>query len=436
MTIKSVVLGSMKIFIQIMVLAALLYLGTYIIQYGIIMFMCLILLVFGAFLLGSLLYTYIDGLFNCARLWSLTREQRQMHHAKNLPVYSIIPLNPEKGFRRWNEFQWRGLANSTGDLLSESIKRKEMFVRQVDDCIVRSGWPTLEEVERADNTIVLTVRDNWAGLAARINPVLNTFLNRILHCWNRSLVYTSIRFSSYGLPFPVVCTDFPTADVATLNFGQKDDCLLMSYVYERVRQTYPKAKIILLSICLGGLRILNWLSRNPNPENVIGVVLESPLASLKHMMIGSLGRWAAETLYSLFCLHVPNFRPELETQYSYFRPFEDDKDLPKDRICQIPLMVGVLNSDPYSNQSHIPLLNARFRNLTVFASLATHHGAKRLVHGMLYKVPEYTLAVQKFLVEKVLNNGNGSKFSDHYDQPHKENKNQQNRQNNQNEVIH
>jgi len=390
--------GLIKVVGHVGLIALTLYAATYIVQYGLLMLICLILLILGALLVGSLLYVYMDGANGTARLWSLSREQRQLYHAQNLPIYSLIPIAPEAGFREWNEYQWRELADTTGDELSRCIKEKRAFLTQVDGCLVRNGWPSVEEVERCDNTIVLTIRDNWAGLAARVNPVLNAFLNRFLKCWNRSLIRTSIRFSSYGMPYPVVSMDFPTADVSTLNFGQKDDCLLMSYVYERVREMYPKAKIILLSICLGGLRILNWLSRNPNPENVAAVVLESPLASLRHMMIGSVGKWATDAVYRLFCMHVPNFRPELENEYSYFRDLKpSDNEHPNDQICNVPLFVGILESDPYSNRTHLPLLRKRFPKLTIFASEQTVLEEKQLLHGMLYKLPEYRLAVRNFL---------------------------------------
>lgn len=379
-----------------------LYLFTKIAQYGLMILMCTILII-----VGSLLWIHCDGASAREALWSMTRRDRQQFHAKRLPAFSVIPTKratsnfPE--FIGWREGEWRKLADATGEQLSKDIAAGKLFVRNLDDYTVRSGWPTVEEVERCDNTIVLSVRGLWAGLAARINPVLNAFLNRFVKCWNRSLMYCGIRLSAYGLPYPAVSLDFPTADVATLNFGQKDDCLVMSYVYDLVRKTYPKAKIILLSVCLGGLRILNWLSRNPNPLNVIGVVLESPLPSVRHLLKGFLHSYFNEDLYNTFCLIVPNFRPELEDQYSFFRklkqrgPSPSTKEGMDAQISRIPMFLGFIDSDTFSNKSHLPLFCDRFPNLTVFNAderTSEEHG---ISHGKLYRLPAYRTAVQAFV---------------------------------------
>ena len=344
---------------------------------------------------------------------------------KKLPVFSVIPMaqpaddhrqvdesdvhtesamatETEKWrpmFRPWNEWKWRKLAESTGEQLSQHIASGKLFVRQVDNCIVRNGWPTAEEVERCDNTIVLSVRGLWAGLAARINPVLNAFLNRYVKCWNRSLMYCGIRLAAYGMCLPCVSLDFPTADVATLNFGQKDDCLVFDFIYNRVRKAYPKAKIILLSVCLGGLRVLNWLSRNPNPENVIGVILESPLPSVKHLLKGFLGSWYSQDLYNTFCMVVPNFRPELEEQYNFIREMkrcDDGKVLPSE-VCRVPIFIGIIETDPFSNKSHLPLFCGRFPNLTVFSTDERESGEHRISHGKLYRLGSYQRAAQTFI---------------------------------------
>jgi len=375
-----------------------LYLCSYIVQYGIMILMCVILLV-----MGSLMYVHIEGASSREVLWSLSRRQRQLFHAKNVPYFSVVPINNSvpveddlqgvPKFRPWNEWRWRKLCETTGEKMSKEIYAGREYVKEVDNYLVRSGWPTNEEVDRCDNTIVLTVRESWAGLAARVNPVLNACLNKYLKCWNRSLVWTTVRLSSYGLPYPAVSIDFPTADVATLNFGQKDDCLVMSYIYDQVRRTYPKAKIILLSVCLGGLRILNWLSRNPNPANLVGVVLESPLPSVRHLIQGFLGSYFNDDLYQTFCMIVPNFRPELDSQYSFLRPLSVRGDAHDTmQICQIPIFIGMIDSDTFSNRAHLPLFIHRFPNLSVF-----HTNDETLTHGKLYRLPEYRAAVQTFL---------------------------------------
>lgn len=322
-----------------------------------------------------------------------------MFHARNLPAFSVIPKESDSfHFREWKEAQWKQLAETTGDQLSKDIAGGRVFHRTLDDYTVRSGWPTPKEVEQCDNTIVLSVRGLWAGLASRINPVFNAFLNKYVKCWNRSLMYCGIRLSSYGLPYPAVSLDFPTADVATLNFGQKDDCLVMSYVYELVRKTYPNAKIILLAVCLGGLRILNWLSRNPNPPNVIGVVLESPLPSVRHLLRGFLHGFFNEDLFQTFCLIVPNFRPELEEQYSFFRKLKSrGASKEGEQVCRIPVYIGLMDSDPFSNQTHLPLFCDRFPNLTVFNADEQTASEHNISHGKLFRLPAFRAAAQAFI---------------------------------------
>jgi hypothetical protein len=336
----------------------------------------------------------------------MTRKQRQLYHARKLPFFSMVPLptpSPVDGdalqFRAWNEPLWRKLSHKVGDRLSRDIESGREFREQVDNYLIHSGLPSPEEVERCDNTIVLTVRGSWAGLAARINPVLNAFLNRFAKCWNRSLIYTCIRLSSYGLPWPSVSIDFHTADVATLNFGQKDDCMIMTYIYELVRKTYPKAKIILLSVCLGGLRILNWLSRNPNPQNLIAVILESPLPSFRHLLQGIFGSYFNDDLYHTICMVVPNFRPELDNQYSFFRPMKrrgSEKD-DNEQVCKVPLFLGMIETDTFSNKTHLPLFCDRFPNLTVFTATADDNAGRQVDHGKLYSIHPYHSALQTFL---------------------------------------
>jgi hypothetical protein len=411
----------------LMQLSVLLLLGygcTLVVRHGLVMVMSLILVVFLALVLGSLLHLYMDGAKNCARLWSLTREQRQLYHAKNLPVYSIVPIvkpvpstpadappGPPAvaaaswGQREWREFEWREFAETSGEELAESIRRRSAFSREVDGCLVQSGLPTLDDVERGGNVVVLTIRDNWSSLAARLNPVVSVLLSRVLSCcWSRSHAYTSVRYSAFGLPFPVVCVEFPTTDTASLNFGQKDDCLLLSYLHERIHVAYPKAKIVLMSTCLGGLRILNWLSRNPCPEAVVAVVLESPLASMKHMLVGLVGQPLADMTYSTFCLHVPNFRPELENQYSFWRELPDDSadGSSKNAVCKVPLLVGIIDTDPYCNRSHLSLLERRFPNLQVFVNEKGAECDGPVPHGALYKLAPYRTAVADFLKQHVL----------------------------------
>jgi hypothetical protein len=378
-----------------------LYLGTYIMQYGMLMLMCVMLLI-----LGSLLYVHVEAASSRQHLLTMTRLQRERFHANNLPLFSVIPTNNTTNnnnnnnsgfhFREWEEWRWRKFADMTGDDLTNDIMAKRNFHSQVGNYDVVSGLPTPEEVEKNHNTIVLTVRGLWAGLAARINPVLNSFLNRFVKCWNRSLVYTCIRLSCYGLPYPVVSIDFPTADVATLNFGQKDDCMMMSYVYNLIHAKYPTAKIILMSVCLGGLRILNWLGRNPNPPNLSAVVLESPLPSVKHLLRGFMGKYYSDELYHTFCLVVPNFRPELEDQYSFLRPMKPGKSHEKER-CRIPILMGFIETDPFSNKTHLSLFIERFPNLTIFATQECDHKGKHIDHGKLYRLPAYQQAVQTFL---------------------------------------
>lgn len=380
----------MRLLAYAIVVFGTLWLCTKIAQYAIMILMCAVLLI-----IGSLLYVHCSAAAAREKLLCMTRKERQMHHGRNLPAFSVIPKEPGNYFREWREAQWKELAAKTGEQLSKDIAGGRLFERSLEDYIVRSGWPTPAEVEAGGNTIVLSVRGLWAGLAARINPVLNSFLNRYVKCWNRSLMYCGIRLSSYGLPYPAVSLDFPTADVATLNFGQKDDILVMNFVYEFVRKTYPNAKIIFLAVCLGGLRVLNWLSRNPNPENVIGVVLESPLPSVRHLLKGFMHGFFNEDLYTTFCLIVPNFRPELENQYSFFRKMTRPDD-PK-QTCRIPICIGTMDSDPFSNQSHLPLFCDRFPNLTVFNADERTANDHNISHGKLYRLPAFRAAAQAFI---------------------------------------
>jgi hypothetical protein len=459
-----------------------LYMCSCIVQYGLMVLFCTVLLV-----LGSLLVVHFEGARSRETLWRMPKRERQLFHAARTPFFSIVPLPPRaegaKGgggigeeddepglaprWAAWTEGPWKQMCHETGEGLTRAIADKSVFEREVAGHVVRPGWPSAAEVERCGNTLVLAVRGLWAGLAARINPVLNAFLNRYVKCWNRSLVWTTVRFSSYGMPYPVVSIDFPTADVATLNFGQKDDCLLMSHIYEHALTMYPRARIVLLSVCLGGLRIMNWLGRNPDPPNLAAVVLESPLASVRHLLRGFIGeRWFHEDLYNTFCLIVPNYRPELENQYSFLHTlgpaaharFADTRHadtrhagapdayprVPRRRrsarrrtaaepgapgaaasprdpgsprsprssgspggavsagpVCHAPVFLGMIEGDPFSNPSHLPLYAGRFSDLTVFKTTSDaahrHHASPDISHGKLYQLPAFRRAARRFL---------------------------------------
>lgn len=398
------------------------YVASYMVQYGVLLLFCLVLVIF-----GSLLYVHIEGAASRMVLWSLSRKDRQMYHAEHIPYFSLIPTNQFSSTtthasstttnssstitnassttiptaHQWNEWRWRALCKRTGNTLDKAILSNRPFLAEVDQVLVRSGWPTLDEVQRGGNTIVLTVRGLWAGLAARINPVLNAFLNRYVKCWNRSLIWMVVRQTAYGLPYPTVSVDFPTADVATLNFGQKDDCLVMDYLYAQMRERYPSAKIILQSVCLGSLRILNWLSRHPNPPQLAGVVLESPLPSVKHLLRGFLGSYFNDDLYNTFCLIVPNFRPELDDQYSFLRPLKR-RDNDQSEVSRVPLLIGMISNDPFSNPTHLHHFHERFPNLFTYLTPSVHHENEEISHGKLYRLPAWRAVVQTFLRARVL----------------------------------
>ena len=398
-----------------------LYLGSFIVQYGLMMLMCVILIA-----LGSLGYVHCEGHAWRDRLWSMTRKERQLHHAKKLPVFSVIPMaQPEEDHRQIDESDVRDRKchchrnRKAAAAYVSSLERVEVaeagrvyggaiVAAHCFRQIVCAPSGRLYRAQRmAHRRRSGTLRQyncferawfvGWLG--GPINPVLNAFLNRYVKCWNRSLMYCGIRLAAYGLNTTCVSLDFPTADVATLNFGQKDDCLVFDFIYDKVRRSYPKAKIILLSVCLGGLRVLNWLSRNPNPENVIGVILESPLPSVKHLLKGFLGSWYSQDLYNTFCMVVPNFRPELEEQYSFLREMkrcDDGKVLPSE-VCRVPVFIGMIETDPFSNKSHLPLFCGRFPNLTVFSTDEREAGEHKISHGKLYRLGAYQKAAQTFL---------------------------------------
>jgi hypothetical protein len=368
------------------VAACALYLCSKIVWYALWMLLCIVLLI-----MGALLVVHVDGHLERAHMMSLSKPQRRLEYAKKLYLFSICPtkerIKDPHQFGEWSEDKWKGVAKE----LHHDIRLRRMYLHEVEGYVVHSGLPSREEVERANNTVVINLRGHWSGLFARLSPTLNTALNRYLKCWNRDVGWMVSRLSSYNLPYPAICVDLPTADVAGLNFGQRDDGLILEYVYDLVHRTYPKAKIVIVSVCLGGLRVLNHISRYPNLPNLSAVIIESPLPSVRHLLSGMLG-YDSEDLYRTFCLIVPGFRPELECQYSFFRPL-----LRNESPCNIPIFLGMLESDPFSNSSHLPLFKPRFTNVTVFTTTETKHAGKTVGHGQLFRLPSYQTAVSQFL---------------------------------------
>src|SRR4051812_37397789 len=97
------------------------YVCSNILRYASLFLMCIVLLV-----VGSLLYVHIEGASSREALWSMSRKQRQLFHAKNVPYFSVIPLTRERrhqgavtdaardislrdnlNWRPWNESRWR-----------------------------------------------------------------------------------------------------------------------------------------------------------------------------------------------------------------------------------------------------------------------------------------------------------------------------------------
>lgn len=386
-----------KLILGLTIFAFTCYVLSHMFQYFVLLCVCLLLII-----VISLLAVHIDGYTERVNLSLMTIPERQSYHAQRLYFFTMSPTNHDTvkqiENQNWKWLEWK-FKQLIATKLSNDIPNRQPFIYHVNGFTVHDGLPSMNEVEQFNDTIVLHVRDNWSGLFSRINPWLNTFLNRFLGGWNLGTEWMIARLSRYSIPYPTVCIDLPTADVANLNFGQKDDCLMLDYCFQLIRQKYPGKRILIVSVCLGALRVLNWLTRLSSPDLhlISGVVLESPLPSVKHLLMGSLQRYYTEELYQTFCLIVPHFRAELEEHYSFFRPFNLKQE--QAHKINIPIFIGLLTHDPFCNSTHAPLFVERFSNITFFISSVkvNEEDGHKLKHGKLFRLPEFQEAVHNFL---------------------------------------
>ncbi len=99
------------------------------------------------------------------------------------------------------------------------------------------------------------------------------------------------------------------------NFAQKLDIRCLETVYHEVIEKNPKARIILIGDCIGGLRALRFVAEK-NPTQVEILVLESPVTSFRSFtdriaqvnLKPYLVRFGAPLLRRLFTWYSPNYQ--------------------------------------------------------------------------------------------------------------------------------
>jgi hypothetical protein len=181
----------------------------------------------------------------------------------------------------------------------------------------------------------------------------------------------------------------PTDDVASLNFGQKDDAIILSYVFETLCKQYPFAKIMLYAECLGGLRVMNWLGGYQNRlDQLVGLILESPLPSIEHMLSCTRNERFNRLIYQAFCLLIPNFNAQLDRYNCY-------KTRRAQQFPNVPLLVGVLTNDWLSGPAQLPLWTARFTT-TLAALIDPTETPRHMTHGHLFRSPSFQQRIHTF----------------------------------------
>lgn len=348
-------------------------LGAYVFRY-------LLLFVIGlcALVVCWFVYSVVGARLKSDEINSLTAADKKAHYTDSLHFYSILPASFVTSFPRPI-----GAPKGLASRLSHHLQFGDPYRYETAGLVVHSGLPDISATY--DGPLTLHVHSAWSGLfpqSVGLNHFIHTQMG-FTNCFQSSLD----RAKALNTDHPFVSFYMPTGEVFNLNFGQKDDALVLSHAYDTIAKRFPKARIVVYADCLGGLRLMNWLG--PDLPNLAGIVLESPLLSVEHMLSLTKSKRANRWLYRMFCLLVPNFNAELD-RYSRYEL------KPAQQFPDVPVLVAVGQNHWMSGPTHLPSWTSRFPNSqTVVVEEKVKCGELHLAHSFQHETAQFYRTLNK-----------------------------------------
>jgi hypothetical protein len=348
-------------------------------------------------------YTVIGVRLKNDELNSMSAAEKRTYYAQDFHFFTVRTSVASSISNREESREMEDL--TTDDLTTKDISddllrhlhegaRRE-YNYKLGALVVHSGLPQLSPTY--DGSITFHVHSSWSGLFPQ-SPRLNAMINAQFGFYT-AFQTTIDRALAGAMTLPVVSFHMPTGEIASLNFGQKDDAMVLSYAYEALCERFPKAKIVIYAECLGGLRVMNWLGALPNDlstspmKQLKGLILESPLPSMEQMISVTRSRRINRWFYRIFCLLMPNFNAELDRYNRYATRTAE-------QFPNIPMLVGVLKSDWISGPAHLPLWTSRFpsqRSIIIDDSPNTSQTPRKLLrNGQLYRSMAFQIEARNF----------------------------------------
>lgn len=332
------------------------------------------LLLFMVFLFALILcwfvYVVVAARLKNDELNSLSVADKRAHYTDGFQFYTIQQTHTQQNHSV--------IYNSKPlcEELNSLTQRRESYKYEFRNFAIFDGLPDIDP--SYEGNITMHIHSSWAGFFPNMRR-----LNAIVHDqfgFVTALQSSIDRVTAMPYLAPLVSFHMPTGEIASLNFGQKDDSIVISHAYETLCRAFPKAKIVLYGECLGGLRLMNWLK--PPLSQVTGIILESPLTSAEQLISFTRNKRINRWLYRAFCLLLPNFNAEIDRHHRY----------PTDQFSEVPVFVAALEHDQISGPNQLSAWTSRFQKPKSIIVKDT-----KIQHGQLFRNIDFQSQLASFL---------------------------------------
>jgi hypothetical protein len=169
---------------------------------------------------------------------------------------------------------------------------------------------------------------------------------------------------SLDLNVPLISFDWPTSSWDSINFGQKDDCWILTYAMKSIRAAFPNRKIIMITSQLGVCRVLNWWSRSVHirrdvEHSIEQIMVCNPIFSHQHYIkMQATSASAKAWLFKITRLLLRNYKDVDEKRYSFVFQKKTTENNKKTRM-KVPILYVGVGGDP-NRVSDLTLLKEHF----------------------------------------------------------------------------
>jgi hypothetical protein len=345
---------------------------------------CFCLLILIGIIVTTILL-FVDGYYERLRLLQLSERDRGSLFFTRTKFFHVMPkLSPEPAGGAVSRY-----ASELAEEIDCQFNRNEKFHHLFQGVAVSSGLPDPEGLS-TQRLIILHLQGGWPGLFPRtpsINLKTGAHANHI-----RSTLSRSTRMN---WDHPVLAFRIPTDEYAWTNFGQREDFIALHTIFDWIGRRYSKHRFVIFAECVGALRFLNWAKtwqqdsrwyeQLPPGFNLCGLVLESPLCSMRRFVHFTPWTPINEMLYVGFCTAMVNFRQESETWMQSSRPLFNG--------LHVPIFIGILGQDFMSGDRDMTDMKRVLPNANIISY------RDDLGHGFLFKSPKFSTDVGQFLAQ-------------------------------------